>query len=464
MYLQPIPTLFANVRPLRAVRMLLALLVVLNCGFLGLRLAQTFIPKQAIIEEVRRGVRLGTLSWDDYPSNYLIGFDQWTDCLALELASVGADTRLTEALAPEVLSPTNAAGRCPALVGFVYGGFRPSEPYTYTRFWHGYSTVLAYALQVMPLQAYRGLLSMLCYGAVAFAACAAALAGARILRMLLPLLVAGFAFTGLPQFGPLVSHSPAFIAMWTLAGVLLLMRQRLSSLGVLGMALLFGALEAFLDAMILCPLSAGLAVIFANAAYLERLDRAPFRQIALFNGAVVLAWGLGFAGTYIFKLAATMAVLGFDPVITPFIDQLMLRMGPASEGASTFFGRLYDNLWRIGYGDHDRGDDQAGIAAGLLVTVMAVGWASAIARFVGSWRRGAPGFRLGGAFGFLLASAMLLGWCVVFREHTARHAFFVVRTTILWIAGGWCWFLAQRAAPVPYPYRSEVPVRVRART
>jgi hypothetical protein len=53
----------------------------------------------------------------------------------------------------------------------------------------------------------------------------------------------------------------------------------------------------------------------------------------------------------------------------------------------------------------------------------------------------------------------MFAWFTLFREHTNAHAFFMVRGTIVWIAAGWCWLIAQRTGlgtPVPQQ-RSAVP-------
>ncbi len=151
-------------------------LFIFNTAFLLIRIARTFLPKQPIAQEVIRGLSAGAFSISEYPQkqeqNPMIGLDQWTDCLSFEVVLVGSSTIMTEALAPRVLIPPTSNERCSAVVGFVSGTFRPSQFYTYTRFWHGYSTVMSAMLQVMPLGGYF-------YGGVAFAGFYAAMTGRK---------------------------------------------------------------------------------------------------------------------------------------------------------------------------------------------------------------------------------------------------------------------------------------------
>lgn len=415
-------------------------LVLLNGSFLAIRVGGSFLPKAPIAEQVQRGLRLGVLSTEDYPGNYLLGIDQYTDCVALELALTPSSAVLEQALAPRVLSLPDVPGRCATLADFVSGKFRSDEVYRYTRFWHGYATVTAAALQVFPLRAYRGLLTMLCYGAIAFAAACAAFAARRTVLALLPLFVGSFAFSEIDQLGASLSHAPAFVALWAFAGVILLFRERLSFAGLLTIVLCMGATEAFLDSMILCPLSAALALIAAGCAREDRIGTGGWQRALGFYAAVLGAWCLGFLGTYLCKLAFTIAILGVDPVIVPFVQQLRLRMAPGPQQPGSYLGALYSNLWRMSYGD---AVPQAA-ALGLL-TVGGLGWLCALGRAGIARRRGAgwAGFVEGA--GFVAATLVVLAWFTLFREHTWRHAFFMVRVTIIGLTAGWCWWLAQSA-------------------
>jgi hypothetical protein len=438
--------LLSGFGPIRVVGLFLLTLLMFNAAFLLIRVAGTFLPKQPIAQEVIRGLSAGTFSISEYPEkqeqNPMIGLDQWTDCLSFELALVGSSTIMTEALAPRILIPPTSNRRCSAVVGFVSGSFHPSESYTYTRFWHGYSTVMSAMLQVMPLGGYRGLLTMLCYGGVAFAGFCAAMRGRETLLVLLPLLVVSFAASEIDQLGALVSHSPAFISIWAMAGLLLLLQNRLNFLGLLLFALSFGAVEAFLDAMILCPLSASVAIIFANVARLDKLRRATLHEVVVFNLAVVFAWCFGFLGSYLCKLGATIAVMGFDPVIAPFIAQLKLRMSPAGETPWSFLRSLGSQLYKLDYGNYHQS-----AAKLLMFSLMVVGWVFASVGLVAATRAGATRRGLGNGAGFITAALFILCWFALFREHTILHSWFMVRVTIIWTAGGWCWFLAQRLDP-----------------
>jgi hypothetical protein len=423
----------------RFIGLLILLLLLINTAFLVLRIAGTLVPKAPIAMEVTRGLESAAFAREDYPANSMIGADQWTDCLAFEIALAKGPTTFIEALAPSVLSDPMSDTRCAAVVDYVGGDYTTDAMFDYSRFWHGYSTLMSVALQVMPLGTYRGLLTMLCYGAIMFVGSAAGLADRQTLIVMLPLLAIGLAGSAIYEYGALVSHSPAFIAMWTLSGLVLLLKDRLSFQGLLLFAATFGMIEAFLDAMILCPLSATLAIIFCNVAKLRPLQRASLREITLFNMGLVCAWSFGFIGTYISKLALTIPVLGFHRVIDPFISQLLLRMSPAGETPLSFLRALAEQSYRLAYAEYHIHYGEA-----LVILASATGWACAVAAFVRSGTTGTWRGMLAVGSGFIIASLFVLSWFLVFPEHTINHAWVMVRVTIVWIAGGWCWLLAQR--------------------
>jgi hypothetical protein len=423
----------------RTIFVLLTTLLLCNVLFFGMRVAGTYLPKERVAEEVRQGLVNGVFSVPDYASNYLIGMDQWTDCLSFELALSPSSSILAASVAPHVLVAPAANQRCAAVVDFVQGRYRVEQLFEYTRFWHGYSTLMTLALQLMPLKAYRGLLTMLCYGAIAFAGLAAAAAGRPALLSLLPLLAGTFAFSQINQLGGLVSHSPAFIAMWILAGLVLLLYRSLSFTRLLAMMLGLGALEGFLDTMILCPLSAALALIVAGCARAGQLRMESWRGLAGFYAAIGGAWCLGFLGTYVFKLAATAAVIGYDPVIGPFVDQLKLRMALTGPQPKFYLSSLYGQLWRLAYGEF-----YPRAVTLLALTVMVLGWIAALAQFAAACAAGVGTQARNAGGGFVLATLVIFAWFTLFREHTDAHAFFMVRVTIVWIFAGWCWFIAQR--------------------
>ena len=442
-------------RPASWVRIVLFLCAVLllgNVGFVGARVAGNYLPQEPIINAVKEGLVNGVFSESDYASNYLIGMDQWTDCLSFELALSPHSSILVDALAPRVLIDPHDVNRCAAVVDFVESRHKPNQTFEYTRFWHGYSTVMVFALQLMPLKAYRGLLVMLCYGAVAFAGLGAGVAGRAVLLSMLPLLVGTFAFSQIDQLGGLVSHAPAFIAMWTLVGLVLLLHDYLSFRLLLAITLFFGMLEAFLDTMILCPFSAALALIVAGCAWACQLRTKSWRGVIGFYAAVSGAWCLGYLGTYVFKLASTIAILGYNPVIDPFVDQLKLRMGFSDPQSEFYLASLYFQLWRLAYGEF-----YPRAVALLALAIAALGWVAGLAQLARAQATGAAIQARNAGLGFLLATLVVLTWFTLFQEHTGRHAFFMVRVTIVWITAGWCWYIAQRTRlGAPHSFDEEV--------
>ena len=83
-----------------------------------------------------------------------------------------------------------------------------------------------------------------------------------------------------------------------------------------------------------------------------------------------------------------------------------------------------------------------------MFSLMFMGWITALVGLVGAARVGAARRAFGNGAGFITAAVLVLLWFTVFREHTLIHVWFMVRVTTIWIAGGWCWFVAQRLDPV----------------
>lgn len=442
-----------------------ALLAALNISFLLVRVAGTYLPKDTIEAALATAFGRGTATTEDYPVNPLVGLDQYTDCVSFELALLGNDGVFAEALAPRLLQDVRASYRCVHLARYLDGVYRPDRAWTYTRFWQGQATLTAAMLQVFSLGYYRTILVMLCYASIGFAGLCVAHARPERLFVLAPLFALAFALSGIAAFGSLVSHAPPFIALWVVVGVMVLRRPRLNWGSVFIFGVVAGAIEAYLDMLMLVPFSAAIFVLFANAAFHDRLRELRPRDVWIFNAAATAAWACGFLGTYVFKIGFTIALLGWEPVMTPLTDQLTLHLGTVNSAVGlheasglasrlALLGRnlvkLGGNLWRLGYAE-------GSLAASAIIAVLALfGWLAASVFFVGAFRRGRGSEALANGAGFIAASSIVMVWFALLPEHTFVHAWFMVRATVVWIAAGWCWAFAEYAEE-----KAAVPARLR---
>jgi hypothetical protein len=263
-------------------------------------------------------------------------------------------------------------------------------------------------------------------------------------------LAVSFLFGGQIGYGQLFSYGPSQIVLWGFAAGLIRFQARLTTERVIPIAVAAGAMEAFFDQIISVPLAIGVFTIVAGFVLQIRTDLPRARDAAGTMTVMFGAWMFGFAGSYVLKLLISMTLLGWDP-IRDFMTQLLFRAGTvdatfgfaperhASRFAmlSTNFIALMGNSWRLGYTSRNSGINGSLI----VVAVMLAGWVAAICtlavlppadrgRFVAA---GMP---------YIAAALFLLLWVTAFPEHTIRHAFFMVRSAILWMFGGWGWIFA----------------------
>jgi len=438
----------------------LLLLCAANALFLAVRFADNLISKQAVGASLREGYEDGSMTVLSYPHNMLIGRDQYSDCIVAQIAALGDPDPIRDAIAPRLLAAEQVGADmaplrrypCLDLKTYVDGRYPEVPAATYTRFWHGASSVLAIALSYLPVDGYRALLLNLTLGLIALTAVAAALAGPRLLIGLSPLLITSFAFNGQLGYGQLFGYGPAQVALWATAAFILLCRKRMSPRNLLLLAVLSGAFEAFFDQLISPPLVLMTFVIVAHLVWDVRVDQRGFRK-ALGNClALFAAWSFGFLGSYAFKLVLTIAALGWSP-LHEMAQQLAFRVGTvdaeygyhARDHISRWsmlgdnFVALLGNSWRLGYTGGKAGAADALISC----TVGWTGWVLAFYRLFKLPANQRLQFVTAG-IPYLVASVFMILWVIALPEHTMRHAFFMVRSATIWITGGWGWLCVAR--------------------
>jgi hypothetical protein len=443
------------------------LLLAANGLFLAVRLADNLVPKAAVAASLRAGYADGSMTVQSYPTNMLVGRDQYSDCIAAQLAVLGGTDVASDAVAPRLLSPEQVGADlkpvrqypCAALKTYVEGGYHAVPSATYTRFWQGSASVLAVALAIMPVDAYRGLLLLGGLGLIVLTAMLAALADRRLLFALAPLLLASALFSGQIGYGQLFSYGPPQIALWSFAAAMIALRRHLTHERLMMLAVASGATEAFLDQIISVPLIAGSFLIIAGLVSHHREGTPPVRRAIVGIAMLAFAWMFGFAGSYAMKLLLSVALLGWGP-LQEFLQQLAFRAGTVdaefgygAEHPASRFAMLWPNIlalagnfWRLGFAGNEDG-----ILNYVALLVGAGGWVAAI-------RRRAAGLTedraraLAAGLPYIAAALFLLVWVLAFPEHTMRHSFFMVRSAIVWLIGGWGWLYTA------YPPRLRAPV------
>ena len=148
------------------------LLLATNAVFLAVRFADNLIPKEVVEASLRAGYEDGSMTVLSYPQNMLAGRDQYSDCIVAQIAVLGDPNPVRDALAPRILAAEQVGSDmtpvrrfpCSDLKNYVEGSFARVPKDTYTRFWHGASSILAAGLSILPVDGYRALLLNLTLG------------------------------------------------------------------------------------------------------------------------------------------------------------------------------------------------------------------------------------------------------------------------------------------------------------
>lgn len=436
----------------------LALLLTLNVAFLALRLADNLIDKRAVAATLRWGYVDGSMVASNYSNNQLVGIDQYSDCVTAQLAALGGESPIQDALAPRLLSGEQVAAdtttasrqRCLELRTYLEGQFPDTPRATYTRFWHGGAGILAASLRVLPVDGYRALLLNLTLALIALTGVLAARARSGLLLAIGPLLCFSFLFNGQFGYGQLFSYGPAQVALWSMAALTVALRDKLTERNLLHLAIVSGALEAFLDQLISPPMVAITFLTVALFTWRHRAGQQSLRRMGMMVAGLYACWGFGFAGTYLVKLALSVALIG-PSAFNDMFAQLAFRVGTVDPQFSLYRGSatrwevmgrnmvaLLSFVGRLGYSGSN-----TTLSTVLVIACSALsGWILALYGLLRN--RGRLSYFKAG-IPYLVASAFMLLWIFVLPEHTLRHAFFMVRSAAIWILAGWGWLCAARA-------------------
>jgi hypothetical protein len=355
------------------------------------------------------------------------GYNQYNDCLVLQMVVNKDSPRLERALAPKVFYSNDGEDwPCAVLRALVAGEVNPNTLplLRYARYWHGNMALAAFALRGMELRDLRRVLSGAVWVAIAVLALATRRSGPRTRRTGLIIALAAATVWAVPYFAPGLTDGPGdALLLLGLAAIAAWPRMTTDLSTLVPYAAGFGATVIFFDMMTgqLPVAVAWLAALVLAAARDEERPGGIAAPTAVL--AAVGAFGLAVAATVIAK--QIMAVAMAEPqAITAFLTQLGHWMGvseteanpPGLLRASTQILRRSEMLTfghtRTGYG---------------LFATTGLAWLAAV--IWGWWER----YSERGRDMLILAGAALIpvAWVFVLPYHTYFHASFMVRMFVV---------------------------------
>lgn len=410
----------------------LALVLALNVIFAAIAVAVALIPQDLFRERARHAFAAGDFDHRDFlPLDSRRGFNQWSDCILLQMLSSNDDSTLAKAFGPLIHHALidDETQSCSTLLALLNGDRLTDAhvSYRYGRFWHGYGVTTAILLPFLEVDQVRVLLKVLVYSSILSLALVA-LTAQPLTGFALSIAATAAFFWALPYYGQSFGAAPgdAFM-MLVLAGCLLWHRQLGRLPTFIPFCAALGALVYYLEFW--TGLTPTLVGLFLPMAYLIASLR-PENQVHpqgawRFALAGIAAFALGGVATVVLKLSLAFAFS--DPlVLEAFVERLQAySSAPATTDEETAPGllALFERVLRRGkvltYGSP--------FGAVLLYTVSILAWLTAAG--VAFWR---GGIRPISDFLAFVAGAAVIGlWMVMFQNHTWIHADFMARTLIV---------------------------------
>lgn len=398
------------------------------------------VPVERVRARVAEAFADEELTNKDYPwHDTRRGIDQYTDCLVLESALFRSSDPIRSAIGASILDPPRRAGHCRSLRAEVKkpGSVRYKP---YYRYWHGNKSFASLLLGAgLSVRGVRLLWHIATYLAIAGFALAALRRSREAGVSLGMIALFGALFSAVPFMGPLLSHSPGYLFVW-LGAAWLVLREPGWSREQLGLgAFVVGFVGTVIDMLASMPF---LAVMPLAAVGLAR--QAEQREAALSRSLLAgVAAGLGIVWATVSKQLLALAWFGWD-AIEAFRSQLMFRLGGGRRavGVQEALAALLNKASYLSFGSETWLPFLIGLS---LVGVLLAAW-------LAPWRLL--------SWLTLAVQAGILGWYVLFKNHTANHPEFMVRFLFLPCSWGWAvaaggaW-LRWRRMPVP-ALRTEV--------
>ncbi|MBB3175906.1 hypothetical protein [Variovorax sp. Sphag1AA] len=426
-----------------------ACLLALNVVFVMLMVAIQTLDSGRVQERLRKDVGTGRLiasNWD--PGPYGQGMDLFTECIALGAGTIPPEGKsaLTRALEHRYIVGINTekADPCGALVSNLRDG-ASVQVAPYMRYWHGYDVYLRPMLWAgIPLARVHYvsliLLTILSVGLLH--------ASTRVLPMPIVASLLGTLFltTDLFTFPFVTVHAVGLMVClataWA-AAVHLKSRPHDGS-GLLWIALLSGALFAFVDFLVNPPLTPALMMFLIIAATRWNRPDVSARSLLLSSTGVTLTWFFSYAATWIGKWVISAIFLGPQQVISEVFSNIVRRTVEDPQGE---IGKQLS----------------VHIGTPTLANIQSLGWplfvlSLAIAAALLAFTLVRGRFTKGRVADFLIVVSPALipvVWMELMRNHSIVHSWFVYRDLGLSlgivVAASMFVLLAARRAPRSVP-------------
>jgi hypothetical protein len=366
------------------------------------------------------------------------GLLQWADCVVLQMITNQGSPRLQRALAPKVFRENEDwEGQCRVLRFLVEEWVDPNSllPIRYSRYWHGYNAVAAFALRHMELKHLRRALSGAVWLAIGMLAVASLRSGPRVRRTGLVIALVAATVWAVPYFGQGLATGPGdALLLLALAAIAAWPRIAVSLDTIVPYAAGFGAIVVFLE-MLTGQLPIAVAWLAALTLAAARDESRPGAVGApTVAVAAVTAFGLGAVATVATKLILA-GVLAEPQAGADFATRLGLYMSVPDYGSYSPrwmieslanlpgillpFARLALKSSTLTFGN-----SRAGYG---LVAAIALSW---LAAAILGWRvrhseRGRDMLILVGA------ALVPAAWVCLLPSHTYIHATFMVRILVV---------------------------------
>jgi hypothetical protein len=415
----------------------LAVVALANLFFLGLMLLAQG-DQCAILSRVQTAFETGELTTRDFL--YLDGRRGWfqfDDCNALQMLVNEDSPQLRRALAPRVYRENEDwEGQCRVLRFLTAEWVHPRELLStrYSRYWHGYNVIVAFALRHVELRDLRRVLSAGVWLSIGLMTLAAWRSGPRVRRAGLIIAVVAATVWGVPYFAPGLTQGPGdSLLLLALAAIAVRPRMAADPGRIVPYAAGFGAATVFLEMLTgkLPTAIALLAAITLAAARDEGVPAAggvPPRGLALLAvagfvfgaGATVIA-KLLLAGTLVEPEASSNFLARLSEYIgMPYYYSRWLGRFERHLPAILYpFARMARQSHMLTYG-HSR----AGFG---LVAATGLAWLAAAVR---GWRSRKSDH--GRDVLFLVGAALVpAAWVLLLPLHAYIHAPFMVRMLLV---------------------------------
>jgi hypothetical protein len=439
-------------------------IVAMNALFYGLHFLSVLMPVRTIQTRTAEAFKARNLVPENYPklkyglaSNYaLIGLDQFTDGLVIQMSLYRHPSALRAAFLPKIAMPEGSAnpaesgtargnvqgimGRgiqndfpCETVRRLVVDGARvgESESYYYHRYWWGQKVVLSLLLPFFDYFQINNLLKVLTYFAFLAIACWIALFEPRRFWIFFPVLSMGMLFSGTIYYGGLTDSTSFLTSLVLLLALLFFQHRSRAPERLAPFFVVLGSLAAFIYSM------RGGLMLFCSVAFLVlffiTFERKKHVDRFIGSFACLAFFFAGFLASFAVKQAVSALWLDWKTVFGDFLFQLKYRIGTGGRDYDPslvrLFGRVFFNYVYATYNSRALADILTG--GGMLAWCVSAGLAVAV-----TFRRKSHSVPVEW-LAVCAAAAIVFARIALFKNHSYVHAWFIGRYMFLPLAFGW---------------------------